>query len=193
MRYRVHLTLTGNRIRLRFSNELGRAAVVIGGVSVGRAEQGSNIQPGTIVQVTFGGNPAVIIPSGEPILSDPIDPPVYKSRDLMVSVYLAEGANLNHAAGVPSFFVANVNAVNEDTISAAKPIDARSILSGVEVITDACQSSRIFVVLDDSITDNHVSISPQARVERSVGPEARTWKSADYRRECRNRWQPNSD
>ena len=163
LRFRIHLTLPGRKIRLRFSNEFGTAPLVVGGASVGRAAEGSAVQSGTLVRVTFDGHISTTIPRGAHMLSDPVNLPIGQGSDLIVSIGLPQGAKLSGGTGVPAFLVAGIDAVDREAVPAAKPIDARSILSGVEVDTDTGKAPRVIMVLGDSIKDSHVSISAEAR------------------------------
>src|SRR3954449_5014724 len=56
----ARLSVGGDRLRLRLSNEFGSVPVVIDSIHVALAGEGGAIQPGTDRGVTFGGKRAVI-------------------------------------------------------------------------------------------------------------------------------------
>ena len=69
----VRLSLGGNALRIRISNELGSAPLVIGAAHVAMPGQESgSIDPATDHLLTFGGRPSVTIPPGAPAVSDPV-------------------------------------------------------------------------------------------------------------------------
>ncbi|MGA7816267.1 MAG: SGNH/GDSL hydrolase family protein, partial [Caballeronia sp.] len=69
----VYPAIDGRHVRLRFSNEFGKAPVVIGSVQVARAVAGNQAatRAGTSRPVTFSGRPNVTIAPGAQIDSDP--------------------------------------------------------------------------------------------------------------------------
>lgn len=73
----------GSRVRLRFSNAFGAAAVTFGDVLVGLQSTAGNLVSGTNRPVTFGGgHAAVSIPAGQLAWSDPVDLPFAQGADL---------------------------------------------------------------------------------------------------------------
>ena len=62
----AHLSLGGDRIRIRLSNEFGTRPVLIGAATIALAGSGSDIVPASLRAVTFGGSKSIIIPPGAP-------------------------------------------------------------------------------------------------------------------------------
>lgn len=84
LRQTVRTSLGGQRLRLRFSNAFGGAALPITAVSVALPEGGKAgagaIRPGTSRRVTFNGRPGTVIPVGAQMVSDPLTFPVPPGR-----------------------------------------------------------------------------------------------------------------
>src|SRR5437016_2280261 len=76
VRERVLVSIGGSQIRLRLSNECGSSPLLIGAVSVAIPTAASYVKRESIQRVTFEGRNSVTIPSGAPVLSDPIMFPV---------------------------------------------------------------------------------------------------------------------
>src|SRR6476646_4586983 len=78
LRQFVHTTLGGKFVRVRFSNAYGTSSVTIKSAHVALASGAGSAGNGDINTATdkalkFRGAPAVVIPPGEVMLSDPLD------------------------------------------------------------------------------------------------------------------------
>ena len=79
----VHASIGGQKIRVRFTNELGADALTIGAAHVALQSTDSSIVAGSDRVLTFAGQGSVSIPKGAPMLSDPVDlkiPPLGQRR-----------------------------------------------------------------------------------------------------------------
>jgi lysophospholipase L1-like esterase len=154
----VHLSVGGNKVRLRLSNEFGQRPLLIGAASVALAADGAGVAAGTSRAVTFGGSKSVIIPPGAPALSDPVELAVAPLSDLAVSLYLPAATDLAtvHATGLQTAYV---SASGDYTASAEFPIvdrfANRFFLTGVMV--EPATPVRAVVAFGDSITDGTAS------------------------------------
>ncbi|MEU1403024.1 SGNH/GDSL hydrolase family protein [Streptomyces sp. NPDC005728] len=86
----VHTSVGGGELRLRLSNAHGTRDLVLGRVTVGRAESShaATAVPGSLHTVTFGGAFGTTVPAGADAVSDPLPYDVPAGADLMVSVHL---------------------------------------------------------------------------------------------------------
>jgi lysophospholipase L1-like esterase len=148
----VRLSAGGRRLRVRFSNEYGRAPLAIGAASV-------SLAGGPARALTFAGRPDAVVPPGAPLLSDPVDLAAPALASLKVALYVKGKAPVCtcHFAGLDN---AAVSPAGDYT---ARPFEAaatgyrayRAFVSGVEVEAPAVQ--RVIVTLGDSITDGTAS------------------------------------
>jgi lysophospholipase L1-like esterase len=88
----VHLTLGGHTLRLRISNLYGATSLHIGAAHVALRGGGAQIEAGTDRPLMFGTRRSVSIPSGESLVSDAISFDVDPEADLVVSLFLPDGA-----------------------------------------------------------------------------------------------------
>jgi hypothetical protein len=111
------------------------------------------VVPGSERAVTFAGQPATTVPTGAPMLSDPIALPTKALARLRISLYLPgdTGPCTCHANGSEAPRLADGDATARDLPPAPPPADYRAFLSGVEVET--AQPARVIVAFGDSITD----------------------------------------
>jgi ribosomal protein L30E len=103
----VHLSIGGNKVRLRLSNEFGARPVLIGAASVAIAGGSPGVVSGSVHPVTFGSSKSVIIAPGAPALSDPVEFNVAPLSDVAVSLYLPATTDLGtvHATGLQTAYV----------------------------------------------------------------------------------------
>lgn len=154
----VHLSIGGDKVRLRLSNEFGAKPVLIGAASVAVAGGSSDIVSASLHPLTFGGSKSVIILPGAPALSDPVELNVAPLSDLAVSLYLPAATDLGtvHATGLQTAYV---SAAGDFTASSEFPIvdryANRFFLSGVMV--EPGSPVRAIVTFGDSITDGTAS------------------------------------
>lgn len=165
LRQTVRVSVGGHRLRLRFSNAFGGAALPITAVTVALPADGqagvSAVRPGTTRRVSFHGRPSVTVPVGAQMVSDPLDFPLAARTNLTVTVYLADGQRSLEVTSHPgsrttSYLVAG-NHVDAADLPGATRTDHWYFLSGVEVVADA----GAVVMLGDSLTDGRGSTTNQ--------------------------------
>ena len=117
----VHLSVGGDKVRVRLSNEFGARPVLIGAASVAMSGGGSDISPGSLRPLTFGGSRSVIIPPGAPALSDPVDLNAAALSDVAVSLYLPGATDLGtvHQTGLQTAYA---SAAGDFTASSEFPV-----------------------------------------------------------------------
>jgi lysophospholipase L1-like esterase len=153
----VHLSLGGNAIRLRISNEFGTTPLTVASIHVALSAGGATTQTGTDHPVTFGGTESVTIPTGALIVSDPVRMPVKPFADLAVSLFVPTqpGTLTYHVLGVSTNYIATGNATSSQDLDGATKISSWYLLKGVEV--DAGSNAASVVVLGASIADGYHS------------------------------------
>jgi len=154
----VHLSIGGNKVRVRLSNEFGAKPVLIGAASVAMAGGTSEVVPASLRPLTFGGSKSVIIPPGAPVVSDPVEFNVAPLSDVAVSLYLPAATELGtvHATGLQTAYVSTTG---DFTASSEFPVVDRFVnrffLTGVMV--EPSSPVRAIVTFGDSITDGTAS------------------------------------
>ena len=163
LRQFVHVTLGGNRLRLRFSNAFGTGSVILNSVHLALAEgTGSagdgRIDPATDRRLTFQGASSVIMKPGETIFSDPCDYNLPPLTNLAVSIFLGEISATTvtgHPGSRTTSYIQPGNAVSVASLPTASRTAHWYLISGVEV--GAGPANRAIVILGDSITDGRGS------------------------------------
>ncbi|HTV17709.1 MAG TPA: SGNH/GDSL hydrolase family protein [Polyangiaceae bacterium] len=158
LRQIAHVSIGGDRVRVRLSNAFGTTPLVIGAAHVALQSDAAAIVPESDRALSFAGQPSVVIPPGALVLSDAVELAVPSLGNLAVSVFVPEetGPTTWHQLGTQSTFV---SAPGDFTAAAELPIAAVNQswfwLSGIEV--QASRRAFSVVTLGDSITDGYGS------------------------------------
>jgi lysophospholipase L1-like esterase len=158
LRQIVRISSGGEQIRIRLANTFGDQPIVVGAASVALRGRDEIIDPATAHEATFSGLPAVTIPAGAIVLSDPIDLSVPNLAELAVSLYFPEATTGSTVHGL-AFQTNYISSAGDFTKEAALPIESVMqswvFLTGVDVHVAAPRGA--IVCLGDSITDGERS------------------------------------
>ncbi|MEJ0090115.1 MAG: SGNH/GDSL hydrolase family protein [Limisphaerales bacterium] len=163
LRQFVRTTVGGNLIRVRFSNVYGTNSVSIKAAHVALSSNTASAGNGEIniatdKPLTFRGAPAVVIPQGEVVLSDPVEFNLPAITNVAVSIYFGDisATTINgHPGSRSTSFIVASNVVTAASLPAASKTRHWYVITGIEVLAD--RSSKTIAVLGDSITDGRGS------------------------------------
>lgn len=157
-RYRLRIAKGGKELRLTIANTYERAMLRIAAMSVGVAGKGLDATPGTLQKVTFNREPGMTIPAGTRAISDPVDLRVSDGEDLIVSVYIPDGAFIVAYPPQASFssveIAAGANQMMSAHLRGGQQFNSRTMLTEVDVLTSDCRG--VVVATGDSITDGNI-------------------------------------
>jgi lysophospholipase L1-like esterase len=160
----VHISIGGERFRIRLSNAFGAQAVTIGGTHLAVRGAGSKIAPGSDRPVTFSGRPSVTIPPGALVLSDVVEVKAPAAADLAVSMYLPQGpaiAGTVHYSAQQTSYISAGDVCGAEEMPESANLLSWPFLTGVDAL--APQTSALVVTLGDSITDGSRSTADTNR------------------------------
>jgi lysophospholipase L1-like esterase len=152
------LSLDGNAIRLRISNEFGATPLTLASVHAALSAGGAATQAGTDHLVTFGGLESVTIPAGAVIVSDSVPMPVKPFANLAVSLFVPAQPKTTltyHLLGMSTNYIASGDVTSASDLEGATKVASWYLLKGVEV--DAGDKAGSVVVLGASISDGYHS------------------------------------
>ncbi len=152
----VHLSVGGDRVRVRLSNAFGRAPLRVAHASLALAVRAGSpaTRSNTGHELRFDGRADVLIPAGADWWSDPVLLPVGDGADLALSLYLPsapEGQTSHPGARATSYLLHGDHVADADLPTAGR-IEHWFFVSGVDVQGPARAA---LVALGDSITDGH--------------------------------------
>jgi lysophospholipase L1-like esterase len=154
VRERARISVSGDRIRIRLSNEFGSSPLLVGSVTIAVPNDPSSVKPGSIHPVTFGGRSSITIPPGAPVLSDPVEFPVAYGAEISVSIYFPKRVAtptwhlLARKRAVVSLHGDNTR---DENIQGGKESQSSILLTAV--LVPAQPSQRLAVAFGDSIVD----------------------------------------
>lgn len=153
----VRTSLGGPRVRVVLSNEYGTQPLRIGAAHIAPAGMAAGSISGKGQALTFGGKPAVTVPPGAPVISDPVEMAALPLSRLAISLYFPQVTPLTtiHWDGLQLAQVASGNAVAAPLLKAGSTLSSRLFLSSV--LVEATANARVVVAFGDSITDGAAS------------------------------------
>jgi len=159
LRQFVRISVGGNRVRIRLSNETGTQPLVIGTahLAIAGPEKGS-IDLSSDHVLTFNGSATITVPPGAPVLSDPVDFEVRPLMTLAISLYITRetGTAVIHPLGNQTAYLSQSgDQSGATTIADATTVTERYFLTRIEVSSP--HNAGAIVALGDSITDGRGS------------------------------------
>jgi len=152
----VRPSIGGQRLRVRFSNELGSAPLTIASARIALTADGSKIQMATDRALTFGGSPRIAIPAGAPAFSDPVDIAVKPFAEVSVSIYLPGPAPATsiHGQALHDAYVSGPGDLTPKAdLPGAETKQTWYFLSGIDLWAPAGNAA--IVAFGDSITQGY--------------------------------------
>jgi lysophospholipase L1-like esterase len=154
VRERVRIFIGGSAIRVRLSNEHGSSPLRIGSATVALAGDPSSVRLRSIKALTFGGSAAVTIPTGAPVLSDPVAFSVASGAEISISLYFPgrvttptlHSMSLKRAIITPKGDFTHAEHLDTQGIS-------ESSIAASAVLVPAVSGQRLLIAFGDSLTD----------------------------------------
>ncbi|MEV7020407.1 SGNH/GDSL hydrolase family protein [Streptomyces sp. NPDC093991] len=159
LRQKVHLSVAGNSLRVRLTNEFGTSPLVIGQAHAALPSPDgpeTAVDPGTDRLLRFDGSPSTTLAPGTQRWSDPVELPTTAGGDLVISLYLPEHtpADTVHSSAYQQNFVAGGDVTAKPDLTPTAATTSWHFLSGVAVDGDGDGAADpALVTLGDSITD----------------------------------------
>lgn len=158
----VRVSIGGEHIRLKLSNQYGNSPLEINAVHIAESERTYMIKSETGKIVTFnGGDLSITIPPGETIVSDPFDYNLSKLTNIAITINF--GAVPNDLTGHPgsrtTSYISPNSSVDVARMESITTTDHWYVISGIDVLSEANEVA--VVALGDSITDGRGSITNQ--------------------------------
>ena len=150
----VRISLGGERVRVRLSNEFGSRPVEVAAAHVAIAGATGSIQTDTDRALSFNGKPAVTLLPGAPVLSDPVELKMASLTHLAISLYFEQRAEVRtyHLEAAQTAYISSLgNFVGAEKMPAGELATSRFFLTAVMV--DSPPDARVIVAFGDSITD----------------------------------------
>jgi lysophospholipase L1-like esterase len=154
----VFLSAGGDSVRVRLSNTFGTQDMLIGHATVAVQSANADAVPGTVRNLTFGGQLSVTIAAGADALSDPVQLDVAPLSTLLVSVYVPgpTGPVTNHPFTAQGNYLGTGDLSQEAGDAGYGDTPCWMFVDGVDVRAPERVEGSV-VALGDSITDTAVT------------------------------------
>ncbi len=148
----LKVSVGGPRVRVTLSNVYGRKPLAVGAATVARSAHDRAITSGSLRALRFAGQPAVAIPAGRSVTSDPVELDVVPGARLAVSLFLPRESPITtfHWDGHDTAWIGAGNQTAATGFDATTEIGSRPFLAAVQVEGEARAT---VVAFGDSITD----------------------------------------
>jgi lysophospholipase L1-like esterase len=150
----VRPTIEGERLRVRFSNELSTTPLALGSAHIALVREDGSIVPGSDRSLTFDGKTEVQVPAGAPMLSDPVHLKISAFANVAISIYVPKetAPSTFHLLGQrPTYISGSGDFTGAEVIPNAKTTNSWYLLSDLEFWEP--EQTTAIVTMGDSITD----------------------------------------
>ncbi|MFF3332254.1 SGNH/GDSL hydrolase family protein [Streptomyces sp. NPDC002888] len=156
----VHTSVGGTSARITLSNLYGTRPLTIthASVAVAAADNTASAAAETMRRLTFGGNPVVVIPAGDQVISDMVTVLIPRDTDVLVTTYspTPSGPVTYHPhARQLSYLAEGDRTEDADATAYTAHAEYWRYLTALDVLSN--ESDGTVVVFGDSITDGVTS------------------------------------
>jgi lysophospholipase L1-like esterase len=157
LRQVVHVSIGGDCLRVRFSNEFSTSPVKMKAVHIAASTENSAIDPYTNQELLFDGEPEVTMAPGVAITSDPFKFALEPRTNVAITIYFGDTSPdvTGHPGSRTTSYLLEGNKASAEDFLGAKQTDHWYIINGIDVLTT--KSAAAVVVLGNSITDGRGS------------------------------------
>ncbi len=154
----VQTSISGNQIRVKFSNEFSEGPVTINAAEIALAASAgasSDIVDGTEVCLSFGGGKSVTIEPGQLVVSDPVKFPMDERQNVAITMHIGEASSTSvtgHPGSRTDSYL--IEGQGSDFSNAVKTAHWY-IINAIEVLAE--KNACAVAILGDSITDGRGS------------------------------------
>ena len=157
LRQVVRVSIGGDSLRIRFSNEFSKHPVTMKSVRIAVSTGGNTIDAKSEKEIRFKGIAEVKMNPGEVIVSDPVSFKLKSRNDIAISIYFGETSpdvTGHPGSRTTSYLIAGDKTSNLNFIESL-PTDHWYIINGIDV--KAPKTASAVAILGNSITDGRGS------------------------------------
>ncbi|MGA7161111.1 MAG: SGNH/GDSL hydrolase family protein [Bacteroidota bacterium] len=157
LRQVVRVSLGGDSLRVRFSNEFSRSPVILAAVHIAVSAGGGAIDTNTDQTLRFDGETQLTMKPGAAVTSDPFRFALKPRTDITITIYFGDTSPdiTGHPGSRTTSYLLPGNKVSAANFPGAVQTDHWYIINCIDVI--ATDSAAAVVMLGNSITDGRGS------------------------------------
>jgi Lysophospholipase L1 and related esterases len=156
LRQIVRVSIGGDLVRLRFSNEFSKSPVTLKAVQIAVSKGGSTIEASTIKELKFDNKTEVTMSPGGAVTSDPVSFHLEPRMDVAITIFFGQTSPdvTGHPGSRTTSFLLSGNNISSVDFAGAVPTDHWYVINTIDV--KASKASAV-VTLGNSITDGRGS------------------------------------
>ena len=162
LRQIVQVSIGGDKVRLKLTNEFSKGATVIKAVELAYAKtagSSSEIDEASTVSLTFDGKASVNMPAGGKAVSDPVDFHLDNRQNVAITIHYGTASSTSVSGHPGSRTTSYLKAGNTTDFSGAVTTDHWYNILALEV--EAPEEAGAVAILGNSITDGRGSTTNQ--------------------------------
>ncbi|MCR5680146.1 MAG: SGNH/GDSL hydrolase family protein [Prevotella sp.] len=162
LRQIVQVSIGGERVRLKLTNEFSNGSTEIKAVELAYAKtagSSSAIDESSTVSLTFNGNAGVTIPAKGKVTSDPVDLHLDSRQNVAITIHYGSASSTNVSGHPGSRTTSYLKSGNTTDFSGATTTDHWYNILALEV--EAPEEAGAVAILGNSITDGRGSTTNQ--------------------------------
>lgn len=157
LRQVVRVSIGGDTLRIRFSNEFSTDTVIMKSVQIALSSGGSSIDTTTIRFLKFNGKPEIMMNPGMAVTSDPVAFKLVPRMDMAITIYFGETSSdiTGHPGSRTTSYIQTGNKVCAYDFSGGVNTDHWYIINTIDV--KASENAGAVAIIGNSITDGRGS------------------------------------
>jgi len=157
LRQVVRISIGGDTIRLKISNEFSTSAVTMKSVHIAASTGGSTINAVTNKELKFNGLSEVTMNAGVAVTSDPIAFTLTQRMDVAITIYYGQtsASVTGHPGSRTTSYIIAGNAIDKSDFTGAVTTDHWYNINGIDVLVPS--TAACVAILGNSITDGRGS------------------------------------
>lgn len=161
LRQVVRVSIGGNTLRVKLSNEFSTNAVTMKSVQIAVSTGGHTINTTTNKELTFNGSPEVTMNAGSAITSDPIEFELEPRMDVAITIFYGQtsGTVTGHPGSRTTSYLLEGNNTSNTNFSGSIQTEHWYNINQIHVLTSPPAAS--IAILGNSITDGRGSTTNQ--------------------------------
>jgi lysophospholipase L1-like esterase len=159
LRQVVRVSIGGDTLRARFSNEFSTTAVTMKSVQIAVSTGGNTINVSTNKELKFNGNSEVTMNAGVAVTSDPIAFNVTPRMDVAITIYYGQTSTTvsGHPGSRTTSYILAGNTTTTTDFTGAVTTDHWYNINAIDVLVPS--TAACVAILGNSITDGRGSIT----------------------------------
>lgn len=153
----VRVSLGGDSLRVKFSNEYSQSPVTMNAVQIAVSKGGSMIDAASVKELTFSGNKMVTMNPGTAITSDPISFPLKARMDVAITIFfgLSSQTVTGHPGSRTTSYILTGDKTSSVDFAGSVLTDHWYVINGIDI--NATANTAAVAIIGNSITDGRGS------------------------------------